>query len=376
MIIRRVPRETPTLPDTCLRVLRSLNQMTPLRIPALRGFDFPNRNPYSRTSMKLRALIPLAALTLSATAENWPQYRGPNGDGSTLRIGTGGADNYTDKAASLAGAGSSNVSLNGRGFTIGSTSGSTTFAGNITGSGTLSKDGGSTQTLSGANTYTGGTTINAGTLNATNATGSATGTGALSVEAPATLAGTGHIVLGLGANATIAGRLSIGDTTLGTPVASTFQLATSGAGSTSFGAGSTLAFDLFTGAGSGNNAAISTAADILRLGGNVTFDAAGVLQISNPSAMTGFAAGDLWEIFDWTSIGSITGSLSVGNMVLPTLGAGLAWDTSDLFTTTGAFAGTIDVMKITGVPEPTTFSVGLLCLGAGMARRRRSARVA
>ena len=33
--------------------------------------------------MKLRALIPLAALTLSAAAENWPQYRGPNGDGST-----------------------------------------------------------------------------------------------------------------------------------------------------------------------------------------------------------------------------------------------------------------------------------------------------
>ncbi|MEQ1854684.1 MAG: PQQ-binding-like beta-propeller repeat protein [Chthoniobacteraceae bacterium] len=33
--------------------------------------------------MKLRAFIPLAALTLSATAADWPQYRGPNGDGST-----------------------------------------------------------------------------------------------------------------------------------------------------------------------------------------------------------------------------------------------------------------------------------------------------
>jgi outer membrane protein assembly factor BamB len=33
--------------------------------------------------MKLRALIPLAALTLSATAADWTQYRGPNGDGST-----------------------------------------------------------------------------------------------------------------------------------------------------------------------------------------------------------------------------------------------------------------------------------------------------
>jgi len=33
--------------------------------------------------MKLRAIIPLAALTLTATAADWLQYRGPNGDGST-----------------------------------------------------------------------------------------------------------------------------------------------------------------------------------------------------------------------------------------------------------------------------------------------------
>jgi len=33
--------------------------------------------------MKIRAFIPLIVLTLSATAADWPQYRGPNGDGST-----------------------------------------------------------------------------------------------------------------------------------------------------------------------------------------------------------------------------------------------------------------------------------------------------
>jgi len=33
--------------------------------------------------MKFSALFPLAALTLAATAADWPQYRGPNGDGST-----------------------------------------------------------------------------------------------------------------------------------------------------------------------------------------------------------------------------------------------------------------------------------------------------
>jgi outer membrane protein assembly factor BamB len=33
--------------------------------------------------MKLRAFIPFAVLALAATAADWPQYRGPNGDGST-----------------------------------------------------------------------------------------------------------------------------------------------------------------------------------------------------------------------------------------------------------------------------------------------------
>lgn len=34
--------------------------------------------------MILRSIISIAALTLSAAAADWPQYRGPNGDGSTL----------------------------------------------------------------------------------------------------------------------------------------------------------------------------------------------------------------------------------------------------------------------------------------------------
>ena len=48
-----------------------------------------------------------------------------------------------------------------------------------------------TLTLGGANTYTGGTAINAGSLLANNATGSATGTGAVNVNANGTLGGSG-----------------------------------------------------------------------------------------------------------------------------------------------------------------------------------------
>jgi autotransporter-associated beta strand protein len=66
--------------------------------------------------------------------------------------------------ASLTGAASSNVTLGSNTLTVGTTSGNTTFAGRISGTGNLVKDGASTQILSGANTYTGSTTINAGNL--------------------------------------------------------------------------------------------------------------------------------------------------------------------------------------------------------------------
>ena len=67
--------------------------------------------------------------------------------------------------AALTGATSSSVNLNGKTLTIGTDSGSTTFAGAISGAGGLIKDGASTQVLSGANaSYTGSTTVNAGTL--------------------------------------------------------------------------------------------------------------------------------------------------------------------------------------------------------------------
>ena len=67
--------------------------------------------------------------------------------------------------AALTGETSSSVNLNGKTLTIGTDSGSTTFAGAISGAGGLIKDGASTQVLSGANaSYTGSTTVNAGTL--------------------------------------------------------------------------------------------------------------------------------------------------------------------------------------------------------------------
>ena len=91
---------------------------------------------------------------------------------------------------SLAGAGS--ILLGGNRLTIGSNNQSTTFSGVTQGTGGMSKTGTGTLTLSGANSYSGGTTVSAGVLNVSNPTGSGTGTGPVNVNT-GTLAGSGII---------------------------------------------------------------------------------------------------------------------------------------------------------------------------------------
>jgi autotransporter-associated beta strand protein len=95
--------------------------------------------------------------------------------------------------------GNGRVQLGSNNLTVGSNNLSTTFSGVILDGGTnggaggsLAKIGAGTLTLSGGNTYTGGTTVNAGTLLVNNTSGSGTGTGAVQVNA-GTLGGTGTI---------------------------------------------------------------------------------------------------------------------------------------------------------------------------------------
>ena len=89
-------------------------------------------------------------------------------------------------------AGNGMVLLAGHGLSIGSNNLSTTFSGIIQESGSVIKVGTGTLTLRGASTYTGGTMVSAGILRVNNQSGSATGTGAVRVNAD-TLGGQGII---------------------------------------------------------------------------------------------------------------------------------------------------------------------------------------
>lgn len=200
----------------------------------------------------------------------------------------------------------------------------------ISGAGALNKTGAGDLILSGANTYVGGTTVSAGSLIVNNATGSATGTGVLSVSSGASLGGSGII----GGAATIAGGLNPGNS----PGDITFNdslLLTSSA---------TLTIEI-----TGIN--IGEFDRVVGIGSN-TFTFGGVLSLDN----SGYSAtlGDTINIFsNW---GSFAGSFDT--IIGTDLGGGLSWDTSNLGTT-----GTIEV-----VPEPSTYAL-LVLAAAGLGAR-------
>lgn len=91
--------------------------------------------------------------------------------------------------------GPGNSTSSGSSYRIGWNNQDAVFAGRILADGinTLTKVGTGNWTLTGANTYTGGTFVNGGTLTVNNSSGSGTGTAAVTVNSNATLAGTGMI---------------------------------------------------------------------------------------------------------------------------------------------------------------------------------------
>jgi autotransporter-associated beta strand protein len=132
----------------------------------------------------------------------------PNSTALTLNNATQTVGSLSSSFAAPTGTASQTITLNGTALTINQTTTGTYGTGNVftetstiagTGSVALSSSSTSTLTLTGANTYSGGTTLNGGVLaaNAASAftsgslTSSSTGTGTVNVNSGGTLAGTG-----------------------------------------------------------------------------------------------------------------------------------------------------------------------------------------
>ena len=220
----------------------------------------------------------------------------------------------------------------------------------------LVKDGAGTAVLNGTNTYSGATTVNAGTLEVNGTTGAST-VGALTVGASATLAGAGGTISGTSATHLISGTVSPGQnggSGLG-PLA--FQ------GNLTFNPNSNLNFLI------GSPATPGTTYDTISGTGTLTLDA--LLNVNVTGFDGGYApsSGDFWTLLDWTTITpnsfnpgvSRAGGLG-GTLTLPNLTGGLFWDVST-FTSNG---------RIAVVPEPSRMLLMFFGLAALFLRRRRN----
>ncbi len=226
------------------------------------------------------------------------------------------------------------------------------MADNGSGSGGLEKVDAGTLVLGGANTFTGGTTLTAGSLLVTNTTGSATGTGAVSTVVGTTLGGTGTIAPTASHSVIIGGTVSPGIS----GSAGTLKF-TPASGNVTMQSTSSIVFELF---GNGSSDKLDFTASG---GGLIDFSAMSAGSISVLFAI-GYtpAVGHVFDLLDWSNLSG----LSTSQLNLSTAGFDptWTWDTS-LFTTHGT-------LSIVVVPEPSRMTLLIIAAAASLSRRRRA----
>jgi autotransporter-associated beta strand protein len=220
-----------------------------------------------------------------------------NLNGGTMNANTAGLF----VLGSLAGSGTINTAV-GENFSFGLLGNNTTFSGNIGGAGFVVKDGGGVLTLTGANTYTGGTTVSNGILMINNTSGSGTGSGVVMVNSGGALSGTGIIS---GPVTVISGSTLAPGNPFG-PLTMSNNLTLSG--------GSTTFIQI-------NHSPRTNGA--VRIIGGLT--EGGTLIVTNAGAALN--NGDSFALFNAASYNG-----AFANVVLPQLPAGLGWNTNSLAT--------------------------------------------
>lgn len=273
------------------------------------------------------------------------------GDQSAVTINSGATlrTRYAETLGSLSGAGLLTVRGGSAGevitWTLAATSGTATYSGSIANEAAttkailaLIKTGNGTQIFSGANTYTGETSINGGKLLLANTADSATGTGAVTVNSGGTFGGAGLATSALTVES--GGRLQTG---LGEVASGTLSLS----GNVRFNADSTIILSL---------GAAGAHATLARTGGLWTFQADQAFEFLD----FGVSEGTYTSI-----ITGIDADPGVGNWTIVNAG----W--SGTFTYSG---GNVN-LTLVAVPEPDAWAlslVGLIFTSAVAYRRRRS----
>ncbi|MDQ0032879.1 autotransporter-associated beta strand protein [Variovorax boronicumulans] len=162
------------------------------------GFDAGTTAIGNQGTVRLQDKSSAGASTITNAAGGVLDFAGDASADKATVINQAGAQVRIDQATTgvsfgaLSGAGE--TVLGAKALTLGASGGDNTLSGSISGAGgSVVKVGAGTLVLTGANTYTGATTVAAGTLRVNNTSGSGTGTGAVQVQSGATLAGSGSI---------------------------------------------------------------------------------------------------------------------------------------------------------------------------------------